>query len=57
MGTSAVGKLDRGAKRSVAVALAAEFGLPVHMVGVGETAADLRPFEARDFARGLVGLE
>jgi fused signal recognition particle receptor len=34
-----------------------EFGLPVHVVGVGEKADDLRPFEARDFARGLVGLE
>ena len=38
------------------VALAAEFGLPVHMVGVGETAADLRPFEARDYARSLLGI-
>jgi fused signal recognition particle receptor len=53
----AVTKLDGSAKGGVVVALAAEFGLPVHMVGVGETAADLRPFEARDFARGLVGLE
>jgi signal recognition particle GTPase len=26
-------------------------------VGVGETAADLRPFDARDFARGLMGLD
>ncbi len=24
--------------------------------GVGEKAADLRPFDAMDFARGLVGL-
>jgi fused signal recognition particle receptor len=39
------------------VALAQEFGLPVHAVGVGEKAADLRPFEARDFARSLVGLD
>ena len=53
----AVTKLDGSAKGGVVVALAAEFGLPVHMVGVGESAADLRPFEARDFARGLVGLE
>ena len=53
----AVTKLDGSAKGGVVVGLAAEFGLPVHMVGVGETAADLRPFEARDFARGLVGLE
>jgi len=38
------------------VALAQEFGLPVHAVGVGEKAADLRPFGARDFARSLLGL-
>ncbi len=53
----AVTKLDGSAKGGVVVALAQEFGLPVHMVGVGEKAGDLRPFEARDFARGLVGVE
>ncbi|MCO6414761.1 signal recognition particle-docking protein FtsY [Siccirubricoccus sp. KC 17139] len=53
----AVTKLDGSAKGGVVVALAQEFGLPVHFVGVGEKAADLRPFEARDFARGLMGLE
>ena len=41
----------------VVVALAQEFGLPVHAVGVGEKAADLRPFAARDYARSLVGLD
>ncbi len=53
----AVTKLDGSAKGGVVVALAQEFGLPVHFVGVGEKAADLRPFEARDYARGLVGLD
>jgi fused signal recognition particle receptor len=53
----AVTKLDGSAKGGVVVALAQEFRLPVHFVGVGEKAADLRPFEARDFARSLVGLE
>ncbi|MGG5818176.1 signal recognition particle-docking protein FtsY [Falsiroseomonas sp. HW251] len=53
----AVTKLDGSAKGGVVVALAQEFGLPVHVVGVGEKADDLRPFEARDFARGLVGLD
>ena len=53
----AVTKLDGSAKGGVVVALAQEIGLPVHMVGVGEKAADLRPFTARDFARGLVGLD
>jgi fused signal recognition particle receptor len=52
-----VTKLDGSAKGGVVVALAQEFGLPVHAVGVGETAADLRPFGARDYARSLVGLE
>jgi fused signal recognition particle receptor len=52
-----VTKLDGSAKGGVVVALAEEFGLPVHAVGVGETAADLRPFEARDYARSLVGLD
>jgi fused signal recognition particle receptor len=53
----AVTKLDGSAKGGVVVALAQEFAMPVHFVGVGEKAADLRPFEARDFARSLVGLE
>ena len=53
----AVTKLDGSAKGGVVVALAQEFGLPVHVVGVGEKAEDLRPFAAKDFARGLVGLD
>lgn len=52
-----VTKLDGSAKGGVVVALAQEFGLPVHAVGVGEKAADMRPFEARDYARSLVGLD
>ena len=35
--------------------LAEAFGLPVHAVGVGEQAGDLRPFAAIDYAKGLVG--
>jgi fused signal recognition particle receptor len=50
-----VTKLDGSARGGIVVALAEAFGLPVHAVGVGETAADLRPFDAMDFARGLVG--
>jgi fused signal recognition particle receptor len=52
-----VTKLDGTAKGGVLVALADKFGLPVHAVGVGEQADDLRPFRAEDFARGLMGLE
>ena len=50
-----VTKLDGTAKGGVLVALADQFKLPVHAIGVGETAEDLQPFEARDFAQALVG--
>jgi fused signal recognition particle receptor len=50
-----VTKLDGSARGGIVVALAETFGLPVHAVGVGERASDLRPFDAADFARGLVG--
>ena len=51
-----VTKLDGSARGGIVVALAETFGLPVHAVGVGEQATDLRPFDAGEFARGLVGL-
>jgi len=51
-----VTKLDGSAKGGVVVALAEKFGLPVHAVGVGEGMGDLRPFDARAFARSLMGL-
>ena len=50
-----VTKLDGSARGGIVVALAEAFGLPVHAVGVGEQAGDLRPFDAQEFARGLVG--
>ncbi len=52
-----VTKLDGTARGGVLVAVADKFGLPVHFVGVGETAADLQPFNANAFARALAGLE
>ena len=50
-----VTKLDGSARGGIVVALAETYGLPVHAVGVGEKAGDLRPFDAGEFARGLVG--
>jgi fused signal recognition particle receptor len=50
-----VTKLDGSARGGIVVALAEEFGLPIHAVGVGEQAGDLRPFDAGEFAAGLVG--
>ncbi len=52
-----VTKLDGTARGGVVVALARRFGLPVHAVGVGETAEDLQPFEPEAFARALLGLD
>ena len=52
-----VTKLDGTAKGGVVVALARRFGLPIHAIGVGESIDDLRSFEAKAFARALLGLE
>jgi fused signal recognition particle receptor len=52
-----VTKLDGSARGGVLVALAERFGLPVHAIGIGEQAEDLRPFAAPDFARSLMGLD
>jgi fused signal recognition particle receptor len=47
-------KLDGSAKGGVAIPIAFELGLPVKLIGVGETLDDLRPFDPQDFARALV---
>jgi fused signal recognition particle receptor len=50
-------KLDGTARGGVLVSLAEKYGIPIHAIGIGETADDLRPFEARAYARSLVGLD
>jgi fused signal recognition particle receptor len=50
-------KLDGTARGGVLVSLAEKYGIPVHFIGVGESADDLRPFTAEAFARSLVGLD
>lgn len=50
-------KLDGSAKGGIVVALGDDFGLPLHMVGVGEGVDDLEAFGARDYAAALVGIE
>ena len=52
-----VTKLDGSARGGVLVALAEKFKLPVHAIGVGEGVDDLRPFDANQFARALLGFE
>ena len=50
-------KLDGTAKGGVLVALADRFGLPIHAIGVGEQIDDLAPFDPREFAAALTGIE
>jgi fused signal recognition particle receptor len=50
----ALTKLDGSAKGGIALAIAHELGMPVKLVGVGESLDDLRPFDPEDFARALV---
>ena len=47
-------KLDGSAKGGVALAIASELGIPVKLIGIGESLEDLRPFDADDFARALL---
>jgi fused signal recognition particle receptor len=51
----ALTKLDGSAKGGIAIAIAHELGLPVKLIGIGESLDDLRPFDPDDFARALVG--
>jgi fused signal recognition particle receptor len=50
-------KLDGTARGGILVAIAAKYRLPVHFIGVGETLEDLAPFDARDFARAIAGIQ
>ncbi|MCW3056435.1 MAG: ftsY [Solirubrobacterales bacterium] len=50
-------KLDGTARGGIALAIARELGLPVKLIGVGESVEDLRPFDAEDFARALIAQE
>jgi fused signal recognition particle receptor len=50
-------KLDGTARGGILVAIAAKFALPVHFIGVGEGIDDLAPFEAKDFAKAIAGVQ
>lgn len=50
-------KLDGTARGGVLVAAAERFGLPIHAIGVGETADDLRGFDANEVSRIIAGVE
>ena len=46
-------KLDGTAKAGIVVALARQFQLPIHAIGVGEKAEDLQDFSAKEFAQAM----
>jgi fused signal recognition particle receptor len=48
-------KLDGSAKGGVVLAIESELGVPVKLVGVGEGADDLMPFDPDEFAAALAG--
>ena len=50
-------KLDGTAKGGVLVALADQFALPIHAIGVGEQLDDLSPFDPKEFASALLGID
>ncbi len=47
-------KLDGTAKGGIVLAIASELGIPVKLIGTGESLEDLRPFDPADFARALL---
>ena len=49
----ALTKLDGTAKGGIVIAIQSELGIPVKVVGVGETIGDLIPFDAAEFASAL----
>ena len=48
-------KMDGTARGGIVLAVREELGVPVKLVGTGERAEDLAPFDPRAFARRLVG--
>jgi fused signal recognition particle receptor len=47
-------KLDGTARGGIALAIASDLGIPVKLIGVGETLEDLRPFDPSDYATALL---
>jgi len=50
-------KLDGTAKGGIVISIVKQLGIPVKYVGVGEGIDDLMPFDATEFAEGIIDLE
>ena len=46
-------KLDGTAKGGIAIAIQRQLGIPIKLIGVGETVEDLQPFNPREFVEAL----
>jgi len=46
-------KLDGTAKGGIAVAIQKQLGIPIKLIGVGESVEDLQPFNAREFVEAI----
>ena len=49
-------KLDGTAKGGIAFAIAAELGIPIRFIGVGERPGDIAPFDAEQYVDALLAL-
>ena len=52
-----ISEIFRGSSSGVLVPVAQASDAPIKLIGVGEGIDDLQPFDARAFARSLVGLD
>ena len=52
-----VTKLDGSAKGGILLAVANKLGVPVRFIGIGESAADMQPFDAREYVGALLSSE
>lgn len=50
-------KMDGTAKGGIAIAIQAEYGIPVKYIGVGEQLEDLQKFDSDDFVNALFNVE
>ncbi len=50
-------KLDGTARGGMLFAIASELGIPIRFIGVGESAKDLRPFDAGTFINAILPME
>ena len=50
-------KLDGTAKGGAVLAMASHIGVPIEYIGVGETTADLIPFDIGDFINAILGIK